>query len=269
MKTILLLAIFVGTLSPLIAQLDLVDNKTIYDQYYFDNGEKCFAFSETTESVLIDSFVLKNHHLELNVLRNQSGVSNFLINESGLYLPYVLTDGTRYYDHLKLSLTQDELKNFFARIDFIPSHLIDTIQIIRKKASGMWQSKTDAHGTPVNCLLNTPIEFIELRLLKSNLEGSQAYTNGNINTKIEFREGDLVARHLKRQVICPEKVDSKLIVQINKRLIKLGHLDKKRRTSYYPEVKNALIQFQIDQKIPSGYIDAVTLKKLDILFFST
>lgn len=150
------------------------------------------------------------------------------------------------------------------KTDVIPIEQLESIFIYRNNPSVQWvetprHKQSNDPNVKVHCYVNKPYEELLFTSLKSPLDSS-------LLTKvyIEFRTGDRINKYQRNKIICPNKINSILIQQLNHRLIDLGYLSDVSRKKIIPEIRAALYEFQEDNLLTIGFVDEETLAALNI-----
>ncbi len=264
MRSIIIILFVLWTNSILKCQVSYAITNKYYDNFYYHGEGGCFAFDEAAESTLIDSFLLEDEYLHLEVLNIYSNLAVFAEDEDGYFLPYDTEEFTLYEDLVGDEISAYDLNEYHFDIKDIPQRFIDTIQIIRRKSSEMLIEKRRPIKKNEELYVEAPLDFIQVLVLNAKGRSHKKYKGHSVSIEIEFRDGDIISKNLKREVLCPGLIDAYLINELNHRLVSLEYLPKKRRLSFGPEIKNAVFSFQKESGIPVGFIDRKTLKLLGL-----
>jgi len=260
--TIIIILIFFGIHAK--SQFVFINSKKYYDKDYFENNGKCYIYEESEKEYSIDSNYLENDYYEMEILYFSKNFVKFVVDESGIFLPYEIDDELKYFDHIQLEFGPSILKEHFTDINSIPNYLLDTIEIVRNQPIKEWYQKKDL----LWCLRESEKEHIKLVLLKTDRIEHLKFKDKLVSVQVELKENDYINFVHRKDIFCPENIKIDLILALNNRLIEYGYLEKKTRNKYVPEVKEALIEFQKAMQLNYGFIDLETLNLLKITGFN-
>lgn len=241
-------------------QFVFVNSKDYYDREYFQKNGKCYTYAATEQKFLLDSSHVEYDYYRLEILNLSENLIKFVVDESGIFLPYQRDGELGYVDHIKLEYDSPISKEQFVDIKLIPKYLLDTIDIVRDRPVKGF-IKRDDH---LWCFGESENEHIRLVTLKTDRIEYLEYRDMLVSVEVELRENDYIDFVQKKEILCPEKIDANLILALNNRLIEYGYLEEKLRNKYVPEVKEGLIEFQQKMQLNYGFIDIETLILLKI-----
>lgn len=285
----------------LFAQVHINKPKNYYEKFHFGYHEKIYTYYEDYLSYLVDSTLLYNNYLDLDVLNISKNVKNFYQDEEGIFLPDEIEDyenAIGFWSNLRFdddsmyiliyrTFNEDgEIVNteksrragvFYSRdpdsyydsydfdllVDSIPNSLLDTILIVRNPPVD-YSLIDELEQSNVSHGYYEEIELITLDMANPN---SEKYLDLLVEVQVELYEGDLLSRNLAlmREVVNPHRITNKMIQRMSISLQELGYLSGS-ANRYVPDIRNAITELQLDHNLPVGFLDQKTFEVLNLEF---
>ncbi len=254
------------TSSNLFGQFYRVNPEEYFDRFYYSENEVCYSYTDYDFSFQMNDYNIEEEILMINLIFTRENSYRVFKDDIGLFIPYENNKYDRYSNHLLDSLGKEEYYSLGLKSLPIPADNIDTIYLVRNQEGGkLVERKSKGPGTQITCIIRTPIEIIKLYILDQSKKDYLKYKDYTFDIEVEFKELDYISKKDPIvEVVCPEKINSILIHEINKSLIKKGYLNDKRREVYTGDIKEAIREFQNDNLLITGVIDQKTLALLGV-----
>lgn len=250
-RLFILLFIICFVTNSTIAQIFIHQPNAYYEFPYLEDGDGCHYFSMETDSSLLNFNNEFDGYIDLEIFDIRKNMLYFNQDEDDFYYCSYENEKKTKVGNRRPYTSGNKKKPGLVKY-------YDTIYVLRNNPTLDYNPTRRRGGTNTKEFPFEPIELIT--------SFSDHVQESLINVQVEFREGDIISRKGKFKIICPYNIKADIIIELNKKLIKIGYLSNKKRGIYQEEIRDALYEFQEDKNMVIGFIDQETIDalKLDI-----